>query len=51
MARFSLSFVEAGANQYPSNRVNTRRQRYASPPMTAPRRSITLSQFIERFGL
>ena len=23
MARFSLSFVEAGANQYPTNRVNT----------------------------
>ena len=48
MARFSLSFVEAGANQYPSNRVNTRDNVTTTADEAA---GFTLSQFIERFGL
>ena len=48
MARFSLSFVEAGANQYPSNRVNTGDNVTISADEAA---GFTLGQFIERFGL
>ena len=49
MARFSLSFVEAGANQYPSNPREHRRQRDHRRRRSC--RVHHLSQFLERFGI
>lgn len=48
MARFSLSFVEAGANQYPTSRVNTQDNVTSSANDAAAE---ILQQFFGRFGL
>ena len=48
MARFSLEFIEAGANQYPTNRVNTGDNVTIAADNAA---ALTLDQFLGIFGL
>ena len=48
MARFSLSFVEAGVDQYPSSRVDTGDNVTVAANEAA---ALTIDQFSERWGL
>ena len=48
MARFSLSFVEAGANQYPTSRVNTQDNVRSSADTSSQE---FINQFLGIFGL
>ena len=48
MARFSLEFVEAGANQYPTSRVNTQDNVTSSANTSA---QAYIAQFLGIFGL